>query len=171
MGAASLESSELWNKIVCVSDDVSPLLSVPFYYQIRYIWWFLLRSGNLNITMEGSNGFPQFDHQRGGRMDKSFGLNAGRSGVRIPGWSKCSLRTIAVDAKVKYPLYLLQFDSKHNSLWLTPTEFNPSVLFSIYMVMYRTSNYSHPGMAQICTYFCNDFFQTFLIFQYFLWWV
>ena len=39
-------------------------------------------------------------------MDKTFGfkagLNAGRSGVRIPGQGKGSLRTISVDTRVKY---------------------------------------------------------------------
>ena len=39
-------------------------------------------------------------------MDKTLGLSAGRSRVRIPGRGKCSLRTIEVDARVKYPLYL-----------------------------------------------------------------
>ena len=40
-------------------------------------------------------------------MDKTLGLSAERSGVRIPGQGKCSLRTIAVDARVKYPLYIV----------------------------------------------------------------
>ena len=40
-------------------------------------------------------------------MDKTMRLRAGRSGVQIPGRGKCSLTTIiAVDARVKYPLYL-----------------------------------------------------------------
>ena len=43
--------------------------------------------------------------QRGGLMDKSLGLCAGRSGVQIPGRGKCSLRTIAFDARVNYPLF------------------------------------------------------------------
>ena len=38
-------------------------------------------------------------------MDKSLGLSAGRSGVRILGRGKWSLRTTAVDARVKYPLF------------------------------------------------------------------
>ena len=38
-------------------------------------------------------------------MDKALGLSAGRSGVRIPGRGKCSLRNIAVDTRVKYPLF------------------------------------------------------------------
>ena len=38
-------------------------------------------------------------------MVKTFGLGVGTSGVRIPGQGKCSLRTIAVDARVKYPLF------------------------------------------------------------------
>ena len=37
---------------------------------------------------------------------KILGLSAGRSGVRIPGRGKYSLRTTAVDARVNYPLYL-----------------------------------------------------------------
>ena len=45
-------------------------------------------------------------NQRGGLMDKTLELSAERSGVRIPGRCKCSRRTIAVDAKVNYPLYL-----------------------------------------------------------------
>ena len=46
--------------------------------------------------------------QCGCLMDNTFGLSAGRSRVQIPGRSKYSLRTIAVDAKVNYPiLYLL----------------------------------------------------------------
>ena len=45
-------------------------------------------------------------HQRGVLMDKTFELRAGISGVRITGRGKCSLSTTAVDARVKYPLYL-----------------------------------------------------------------
>ena len=44
-------------------------------------------------------------YQRGGQMDKTLGLSAGRSGIRIPGRGKCSLRTIAVDARVNYRLF------------------------------------------------------------------
>ena len=36
---------------------------------------------------------------------KNLGLDAGRSGVRIPGRGKCSLKTTVVDARVNYPLY------------------------------------------------------------------
>ena len=43
-------------------------------------------------------------HQRGGLMDKTFGVSAGRSVVQIPGWGKCSLRTTSVDARVNHPL-------------------------------------------------------------------
>ena len=39
-------------------------------------------------------------------INKTFGINAGRSGVRILDWGKCSLRILVVDARVKYPLYL-----------------------------------------------------------------
>ena len=39
-------------------------------------------------------------------MDKTFGLNAGKSGVPIPGRGKCSLITIKIYARVKYLLYL-----------------------------------------------------------------
>ena len=42
-------------------------------------------------------------------MDKTFEINAGRSGVRIPGRSKCSLRTIAVDSRINYQHYQLFF--------------------------------------------------------------
>ena len=42
------------------------------------------------------------------RMDETLELSAGRSGVWIPGRGKCSQRTVAVDARVKYPLYLSQ---------------------------------------------------------------
>ena len=45
-------------------------------------------------------------NQRCGRMDKTFGLNDVKSGVRIPGRAKFSIRTTAADARVKYPLYL-----------------------------------------------------------------
>ena len=40
-------------------------------------------------------------------MDENFGLGDERSEVRIriPGRAKCLLRTIAVDARVNYPLY------------------------------------------------------------------
>ena len=41
-------------------------------------------------------------------MIKPSRLNAGISGVRIPGRGKCSLKTTAVDARVKYPLYFYQ---------------------------------------------------------------
>ena len=43
-------------------------------------------------------------NERGGLMDKTLGLDAGRSGVRILGRGKFSLRSLAVDARVKYPL-------------------------------------------------------------------
>ena len=39
-------------------------------------------------------------------MDKTLGLGTGRSGVRILGRGKCSLRTIAVNARVNNLLYL-----------------------------------------------------------------
>ena len=38
-------------------------------------------------------------------MDKTLELSVGRSGVRIPGRGKSSLRTTAVDARVKYPIF------------------------------------------------------------------
>ena len=41
-------------------------------------------------------------------MDKILRPSAGRSGFRIPGQGKCSLITTAVDAGVKYLLYLQQ---------------------------------------------------------------
>ena len=44
-------------------------------------------------------------NQGGGLMNKTLGLSAGRSGVRIPGRGKCLLRTTAVNTRVKYPLY------------------------------------------------------------------
>ena len=47
-----------------------------------------------------------FLNQRRRLMDTTLRLCAGRSGVRTPGWGKCSLRTTAVDARIKYPLYL-----------------------------------------------------------------
>ena len=49
-------------------------------------------------------------------MDKTLALSAGRSGVRIPGRGKCSLRTIAVDAKIKYPLYFWIFSRSRENL-------------------------------------------------------
>ena len=45
-------------------------------------------------------------NQRGGLMDKTFGLSGGRSVVRIPSRDKFSLKTIPVDARVKYSLSL-----------------------------------------------------------------
>ena len=42
--------------------------------------------------------------QRGGQMDTTLGLSAGRSGVRIPGRGRCLLGTTPVDARVNYPL-------------------------------------------------------------------
>ena len=41
-------------------------------------------------------------------MDKTVGLGAGRSGVRIVGRGESSLRNTAVDTGVKYPLQLLK---------------------------------------------------------------
>ena len=43
-------------------------------------------------------------YQRDGRMDKTIGLNAGRSWFRIPGRRNCSLRTTVVDAVVNHQL-------------------------------------------------------------------
>ena len=48
-------------------------------------------------------------NQRSAIIDKTLGLSAGRSGVRIPGRGKCSLRTISVEARVNYPLYLYTY--------------------------------------------------------------
>ena len=47
---------------------------------------------------------PLFAYQQHGLMDKT---QRWRSGIRIPGRGKCMPRTIAVDAGVKYPLYLI----------------------------------------------------------------
>ena len=49
-----------------------------------------------------------FCNQRGGLMQwkKPLSLSAGRSRVQILDRGKCSLRTIAVDAKINYPSYL-----------------------------------------------------------------
>ena len=52
-------------------------------------------------------------------MDKTFGLGAGRSGVRIPGRGKCSLITTAVDARVNYPLYLTA-ERRDEWYWCVP---------------------------------------------------
>ena len=66
----------------------------------------LVRSGMEGIVnvseFHYNNVMPQ---QRGGLMDRTFGLSAGRSRV-LPGQGKCSLRTMAVDAKVNQQLYL-----------------------------------------------------------------
>ena len=45
-------------------------------------------------------------NQHDGLLDKILGLSAERSGVRIPGRGKCSLRTTVVHTNVNYPLYL-----------------------------------------------------------------
>ena len=47
----------------------------------------------------------EFSHQRGGRMYKTVGLNAEGLWVWIPGRFICSLKTIAIDAKEKYPFF------------------------------------------------------------------
>ena len=39
-------------------------------------------------------------------MDKTFGLDAGRLGRLILSGGKCSLRTMAVDARINRQLYL-----------------------------------------------------------------
>ena len=49
--------------------------------------------------------FHLLNNQRGGRMIKIFGLNSGRSRIRIPGWGKWSLWPIAVDARLNRQLY------------------------------------------------------------------
>ena len=49
-------------------------------------------------------------NQRGALVDKTLGLSAGRSGVRIPSRGKCSLRTTAVDARVNYHFTFVSFD-------------------------------------------------------------
>ena len=45
-------------------------------------------------------------NQRSDLMKKTMELIAGRSGVKTPGRGKFSLRTIAVDARISYPLNL-----------------------------------------------------------------
>ena len=47
-------------------------------------------------------------NQRGCLLGKTLELSAGRSGVRIPGRGKSSLKILTVDARVNYPLCLLQ---------------------------------------------------------------
>ena len=44
-------------------------------------------------------------YQRGDLMDKTLRLSTKRSGVRNPGQGKCSLKTTAVDERVKYSLF------------------------------------------------------------------
>ena len=57
--------------------------------------------------------------KRDGLVDKTFGLSAGRSWVRILGRGKCSLRTTAVDAGVNYRLYFIAIVSNTSYDWLT----------------------------------------------------
>ena len=52
--------------------------------------------------------------ERGGLMDNTLGLSTGRSGVRIPGRGKCSRKTTAFHARVKYPLTLLNSPIYHD---------------------------------------------------------
>ena len=46
-------------------------------------------------------------NQPDGLLDKILGISAEKSGVRIPGRGKCSLRTKAVAARVNYPLFFV----------------------------------------------------------------
>ena len=60
------------------------------------------KPSSLSSRLSATLGETRRRTQRGGQMDKTFGLNAGRSGVKIPCRGKCSLRTIA--ARVNNPL-------------------------------------------------------------------
>ena len=64
-------------------------------------------------------------------MDKTLGLSTERSGVRIPDRGKWSLITIAVEARVNYPTYLINL----NSLKL------PSLLQRWYLIFKELSPY------------------------------
>ena len=70
--------------------------------------WTFLRGEGLHILTFDMARFKTKLNQCDGLMDKdkTLGLSAGRSGVRILSRGKCSLKTIAVDASVSYPLYL-----------------------------------------------------------------
>ena len=60
------------------------------------------------ISLTTKNGLMIYffsQDQRGGLLDKTMALSTGRSGVRIRGQGKCSLRTIAVHSRVYYPLF------------------------------------------------------------------
>ena len=50
----------------------------------------LTKSGGLMDKTLGLNAGRSGFHQRGDLMDKTFGLSAGRSRVRLPGRGKCS---------------------------------------------------------------------------------
>ena len=93
-------------------------------------------------------------NKRGGLMEKTLLLGVRRSGVWIPGWGKCSLRTITVDTRVKYSRHLFPPSKSaetrcHVNFTLVPVVFNgfsvisymtswPRVLFSVWV--YPCSN-------------------------------
>ena len=74
-------------------------------------------------------------NQRGGRMDKTFGFNARRSGVRISGRDKCSLRAIAVNARIKNERYI--FSEKNSS---SEVEYNFKIFFAANLIYYKLSS-------------------------------
>ena len=86
----------------------SPKLKYLVFTNIYiYIFSIIIEKFDLSSHHLHSNRFnTHILYQRVDLMDKTLGLSAGRSGVRIPGRGKSSLKPIAVDAMVSYPLFL-----------------------------------------------------------------
>ena len=79
---------------------------VPKHYVYALLKEFIRKPPERQAIELMVEGYLFIFHTNGGLMAKTLALSVGRSGVRIPGRGKCSLRTTAIDMRVNYPLYL-----------------------------------------------------------------
>ena len=120
-------------------------------------------------------------------------LNAGRSGDRIPGRGKCWLRNTAVDARVKYPLYLYDNNTaisyadnntakslfkKSSQVFIKPFLFN-KLSKSLWRHFYQVFTIHSENLSAVFTSmwkhtkisFCKCFFKNgSFILVYYFWW-
>ena len=103
----------------------------------KTIWTRFMYTLSIIAAKFQPGGFVQ-RYQGGGILDKTLGICTGRSGVRIPGRGKCSLRTIAVDARVNYPLYLSTLNTMPTVSIVNRTVFMQNVKISMHPSFYVT---------------------------------
>ena len=115
------------------------LVGSKLYISIGYITYIpqkfidlVFRSSNrIIVTRQCQSVVAMFQNQSSGLLDKTLGLSAGRSGVRIlerDEYSSTAYISTAADARVKYPLHLLLL-----MFWLILVRFSkfPNFIFVI----------------------------------------